>query len=150
VTPNRLEWTYSDCPIYYLTIVADDRKRIVANEDMHEAFIGFSAKALDYGVAVGRYVLMPDHIHLFAGFAPDAINLSRWIKSFKNSLSKQLRIQRCPAPHWQKGFFDHVLRSAESYAEKWEYVRYNPVRAGLVSRPEDWPFHGEICRLDFD
>ena len=32
----------------------------------------------------------------------------------------------------QEGFFDHLLRSYESYAQKWEYVRENPVRAGLV------------------
>ena len=45
---------------------------------------------------------------------------------------------------WQTGFFDHVLRSGESYGEKWEYVRMNPVRAGLAARPEDWPYAGEI------
>ena len=38
-------------------------------------------------------------------------------------------------PHWQKGFFDHVLRSQESAGEKWKYVRENPVRAGLVAIP---------------
>lgn len=36
----------------------------------------------------------------------------------------------------------------ESYAEKWEYVRQNPVRAKLVSAPEDWPFCGEIVLID--
>lgn len=48
---------------------------------------------------------------------------------------------------WQDGFFDHLLRSGESYSEKWNYVRMNPVRAGLVERPEDWPFAGEIEAL---
>jgi hypothetical protein len=36
------------------------------------------------------------------------------------------------------------MRSSESYAERWEYVRCNPVRAGLVSKPDDWPYQGEI------
>ena len=48
---------------------------------------------------------------------------------------------------WQDGFFDHVLRDCESYGEKWEYMRMNPVRAGLVVRPEDWPYVGEIETL---
>ena len=48
---------------------------------------------------------------------------------------------------WQDGFFDHLLRSGESYSEKWNYVRMNPVRARLVERPEDWPFAGEIEAL---
>src|SRR6266404_5418024 len=44
---------------------------------------------------------------------------------------------------------DHLLRSAESYTEKWHYVRENPVRAGLVKRWDDWPFHGEIFVLEY-
>ena len=51
-------------------------------------------------------------------------------------------------PFWQRGFFDPVLRSEESYAQKWDDVRANPVRAGLVSDAEDWPFAGEIVDLD--
>lgn len=51
-------------------------------------------------------------------------------------------------PVWQRGFFDHVLRSDESYAQKWDYVRENPVRAGLVKRAEDWPYAGEIVLVD--
>ena len=49
---------------------------------------------------------------------------------------------------WQRRFFDHVLRSDESYAQKWNYVRENPVRAGLVAKAEDWPYAGEIILID--
>jgi hypothetical protein len=45
---------------------------------------------------------------------------------------------------WQREFFDQMLRSSESYSEKWNYVFENPVRAGLVTRAEDWPYAGEI------
>jgi len=56
---------------------------------------------------------------------------------------------RCPkARFWQPGFFDHVLRSDESYAEKWNYVRDNPVRAGLVKAADDWPYQGEIVVIE--
>jgi putative transposase len=48
---------------------------------------------------------------------------------------------------WQEEFFDHVLRSIESYGQKWQYVKENPVRAGLVKKSDDWPFHGEIESL---
>src|SRR5688572_19133051 len=48
----------------------------------------FSCHSQDYGVRVGRYVLMPDHIHLFAAFGVGAICLSTWIKSLKNTISK--------------------------------------------------------------
>jgi hypothetical protein len=41
---------------------------------------------------------------------------------------------------WQPGAFDHLLRGTESYERKWHYVWQYPVRAGLVSHPEDWPY----------
>ncbi len=45
---------------------------------------------------------------------------------------------------WQDGFHDHKFRTPESESRKWEYVCLNPVRYGLVQRPEEWPFGGEI------
>jgi len=74
--------------------------------------------------------------------------LSEWMKSLKNSLSKTLRGMNVPAPHWQKGFFDHVMRSEESYSEKWLYVAENPVRKKLAACSEDWPYQGEIYPLE--
>jgi hypothetical protein len=40
------------------------------------------------------------------------------------------------------------LRSEESYAQKWGYVRDNPLRAGLVANADDWPYAGEIITID--
>ena len=39
---------------------------------------------------------------------------------------------------WQPRFFDHALRTVQDYWEKVEYIHLNPVRRGLVARPEDW------------
>jgi putative transposase len=60
-----------------------------------------------------------------------------------------LRAQNHRAPHWQKGFFDHIMRSADSYSEKWDYVSANPVRAGLVHHADAWPYQGVIHDLHF-
>src|SRR5687767_9477212 len=98
---QRLEWVYKDFPIYYLALVARDRKWLFADPEFHQAFNTFAHRAIDYRVAVGQYTLMSDHIHLFAAFGPESIDLSMWVKSFKNSLSKHLRCRRISAPHWQ-------------------------------------------------
>jgi REP element-mobilizing transposase RayT len=90
---------------------------------------------------------MPDHIHLFAGFGPESKSVSAWMKSLKNTISKTLNSATLSGPHWQKGFFDHVIRSSESYEQKWNYVRENPARAGLVLMAEEWPFAGEITSI---
>jgi putative transposase len=96
------------------------------------------------GIGVGRYVIMPDHIHLFVRGTLDFC-LRQWVRMLRRALAT--RIVAVP-PHWQPGFFDHLLRNDESYAQKWEYVRQNPVRAGLVESAEDWPYQGEIVYID--
>jgi len=136
-------------PIYFITLCTYERQKLLASPNAHEAFRIFCENAAMRGVCVGRYVLMPDHIHLFVAIVTTGPEVSLWLKSLKNFLSKMLRATGCPAPHWQKGFFEHVMRSADSYAEKWEYVRANPVRAGLVASVEQWSYQGEINDLRF-
>ncbi len=50
-------------------------------------------------------------------------------------------------PIWQLDFWDTQLRKSTHYDEKWEYVSQNPVRAGLVRAPDDWPYQGELNEL---
>lgn len=175
---KRLDQLFTRHPLYFVTACTEDRKPILANAKVHKDFRNLCETGLTRGVFVGKYVLMPDHLHLFVAFGAeyesalaelrlrrsqtDATSgepvaavcdhhlspLSEWMKSLKNSLSKTLRGMNVPAPHWQKGFFDHVMRSEESYSEKWLYVAENPVRKHLAARPEDWPYRGEIYPLE--
>ena len=145
--PKRLKSLYTEWPIYFVTAVTYNRRRILNCADVHDSFIQFGLRARERGAWVGRYVIMPDHIHLFVAFTADSVSLSSWMKSLKNAISKVLTNATFDGPHWQKGFFDHVIRSEESYQQKWLYVLENPVRADLVKAAEDWPFAGEI--IDF-
>lgn len=144
---QRLDRLFTDCPVYFLTTCTAQRRAILANEGTHHAFVLFARNGAPRGVLVGRYVLMPDHLHLFAAFAPGSLSLSGWMQALKRTLSKHWSVRGAEGPHWQKGFFDHVLRSEESYEEKWRYVLQNPVRAGLVQDAEDWPYQGEVNRF---
>ncbi len=141
---TRLEMLFTDTPVYFITACTEKRRNLLADPEVHEAFRTFCQQARERGVLVGRYVLMPDHLHAFVCHPPEALGLSPWMKSLKNSLSKLWRARGIEAPHWQKGFFDNLIRSNESHAEKWKYVRENPVRAGLVAKAEAWPFAGFI------
>ena len=147
---KRLDRLFTSHPPYFVTTTTEGRKPILANAIVHADFRKFCGTGLTRGVFVGKYVLMPDHLHLFVAFADEYRSaligrrhsgepvaavcdrrltlLSEWMKSLKNSISKTLRGMNVPAPHWQKGFFDHVMRSEESYSEKWLYVAENPVR----------------------
>ncbi len=91
---------------------------------------------------------MPDHVHFFCTPELDAKPLPKFMGSWKEWTSKNIkRVLEIPGPLWQEQFFDHVLRSSESYAQKWGYVRENPVRAGLVTNADDWPWQGEVEAL---
>jgi REP element-mobilizing transposase RayT len=92
---------------------------------------------------------MPDHFHLFVAIDDERISLSNWVRALKGTLSSHLRQEGFSSPSWQKGFFDHVLRSEESASQKWQYVRENPTRAGLVAESDDWPFLGEVFPLEY-
>jgi REP element-mobilizing transposase RayT len=166
---RRLEQLFARYPLYFVTACTEGRRHILANATIHQSFREFGAAGLERGVFIGRYVLMPDHVHLFVAFGEEyetALKerrlrgqpvaavydrrlspLSEWMKSLKNALSKTLREMNIAAPHWQKGFFDHLMRSEESYSEKWRYVAENPVRAQLVTEMEAWPYQGEIYPL---
>lgn len=136
-------------PLYFVTMCTHARQPPLANEGAHECFRLFAQQSPQHGIYAGRYVLMPDHLRLFVEISATADRtLSEWAKSLKNSLSTHWRALQTPSPHWQKSFFDRPLRSEESYAEKWDYVRQNPVRAGLIGDADAWPFAGAIEELE--
>jgi REP element-mobilizing transposase RayT len=120
----------------------------LARDEVHRRFVLFGQTAQrKMNIGVGRYAIMPDHVHLFVrggcGF-----RLGIWFGVLKQVLAKAAHLERAQGQIWEEGFFDHVLRSDESYSEKWNYVRENPVRAGLVKSADEWPYQGEIVYID--
>ena len=142
--PHRLDLTYINQALYFVTFATRDRKVIPSLDCAHLALEQYAQCAIaKFNVALGRYVIMPDHVHLFVRGGRD-FRLSSWVGGLKRAMSVALGSPRL----WQPGFFDHILRSDESYAEKWNYVRDNPVRAGLVATADQWPYQGEIVMID--
>ena len=145
--PPRLRWIFAHNPLFFVTFCTNERRKMLASDAVHAAFVAFASHAnSQHNIAVGRYVIMPDHVHLFVRGADD-FQIGPWVGMLKQALAKQIALTRT-VPIWQRGFFDHVLRNDESYAQKWNYVRENPVRAGLVTRADDWPYSGEIVVID--
>lgn len=148
--PKRLGILYTSSPLYFVTFNTYQRKSLLANERVLSVFYKYADKGQDCAIGVGCFMIMPDHVHVFVRISGD-ISLGSWIKGLKHLLGFEIRREVLPEQIknvWQPGFFDHVLRSDESYREKWGYVRMNPVRKGLVAKAEDWPYHGEIVRID--
>ena len=146
---RRLERVWIDRPIYFMTTCTFRRRAILATDDVADILIDEWRNAHDsHGWAMGRYVIMPDHVHFFCRAELDAKSLPIFMQKWKQWSSKRMtRELKLAGGIWQEEFFDHVLRSSESYSQKWNYVKENPVRAGLVKKSDDWPFQGEIESL---
>lgn len=146
--PPRLERIFLNHPVYFVTLCTYCRRRVLASEAVNSRFLLFANRAyVERNIAVGSYVIMPDHIHLFVA-GPDDFELGRWVGILKQFVAKEIGRASSGDPIWQRGFFDHVLRSDESYEQKWNYVRNNPVRAGLVAVADDWRYGGEVVLID--
>lgn len=151
---QRLEQVWIDSPIYFITTCTKNRRATLARDYAVQIFIEEWRGARErHGWAVGRYVIMPDHVHFFCRPELDARKLSEFIGAWKSWTSRRIKALRRSSSAvsattlWQRDFFDHVLRSNESYSEKWNYVFNNPVRAGLVSSANERRCAGEIETL---
>ena len=130
--------------IVFVTVNTHQRKSILAKRDVVEVLLKAWREADTW--LVGRFVIMPGLIHFFCAPRDLSVSLKRWIKYWKSRVSL-----RWPRPVeqlvWQLDLWDTRLRRGENYDEKWDYVWRNPVRKGLVAKPEDWPYAGEITVL---
>jgi putative transposase len=140
--------------IIFLTVCTRNRQPWLTAPGVHDLLREVWTQASVWHV--GRYVIMPDHLHLFAapnanweGEAPveprpEPPSFDAWVRYWKSQFTKRHRVS---GHDWQTDHWDRRLRRQESYADKWGYVLRNPVRQGLAARVEDWPYQGELAVL---
>ena len=128
--------------LIYVSAVVKRRRPLLANQQI-VGHIQTSWRKADHWL-VGRWVIMPEHIHLFC--APvkfPMTSLKRWMEYWQADATREWPVS-VEKPIWQKDFFDRQLRNGDSYHQKWLYLWENPIKEGLVKRPEDWPYQGEM------
>ena len=86
---------------------------------------------------VYAYVLMPEHIHLLVN-EPPRILLAQFLKAVKQTTSRKLRGSR--EKFWQDRYYDSNIYGEMARSEVIRYIHRNPVKRGLVEKPEDWPW----------
>lgn len=133
---------FGSATIVFVTVCSRHREKNLANAVVHQALLTAWHKADRW--MIGAYVIMPDHIHFFCSPTDVTLEIEPWITFWKREFPRTLG---AGAPRFQTDAFHHRLRNEERYEEKWEYVRANPVRAGLVKDSEDWPYQGVLNEL---
>ena len=78
-------------------------------------------------------LLMPDHMHALIGIDGET-SLSNLIRDYKRAITRIIGV------NWQRNFFDHRIRRDESLREKFDYICENPIRAGLITTGQKWPY----------
>jgi putative transposase len=143
--PNWLSWEART--IYFITLCVRSRKPVLANPQAWKTCRSIFDKLDQWRILFA--IAMPDHLHILTAPSDREASITDFAKWFKRWFNAEYRKLNCRpsvsggepiAWRWQEGCFDRLLRSEESLSEKWEYLRQNPVRGGLVANPEDWPY----------
>jgi REP element-mobilizing transposase RayT len=141
--PQRLHHTVPDWvepgALFHIRVALDREKeqRALTNPTLAQAVLDsarlYQAKQRWH---ITLFVLMPDHLHALLLFARDQ-SMSNVIGDWKRFHAHNNRVT------WQEGYFDHRLRAderGEQLSAKINYMRQNPVAAGLCDKAEDWPW----------
>ena len=149
VRKNTVRWAgfdYSSPRVYFVTLVSHSRTAKFDDERVARATIDCLRNLrLQLSFNVYIYCLMPDHFHALIAPGNSGKTLGAICGSFK-SLSTRKYWNWHSGKLWQRQFFDHVVRNQHDFEESLAYIRMNPVRKGLVSEPDEWPY---TERLDY-
>jgi putative transposase len=148
VAPSQLAAAHRT---FFVTTSIHDKRCLLQSSRSAELFMN----VLDYyrqqgKFALHEFVIMPDHVHLLLTVSND-ISIERAVQFIKGGFAyragKELKFD---APVWQKGFSEVRVLDETSYDQFVAYIRNNPVRARLASRPEEFPFSSASNSLELD
>lgn len=145
--PNRLKnYDYSQNGAYFITACTKDRHEMLWHVGAtfgrpqeppqlsgygiiikHE--IDHIGEIYDNAVAIDKYVIMPNHVHMIIFLHGDdgrpkvAPTVSRIMQQFKGAVTKQIGFSL-----WQKLYHDHIIRNEHEYQKIWKYIDTNPLK----------------------
>jgi putative transposase len=128
--------------IYFITICITPRCKALANDSAWNAI----CETLNRLDKWNTYCVMtmPDHVHLLTAPFDRELSVAAFLKWFKRWFNEAYGVRE--AWRWQPGGFDRLFRTSESIHEKWNYIRENPVRAGLVAHWKQCAVSERFCR----
>ena len=126
--------------VLFVTVNAHRRQAVFANGEAVSCILSSWRRARNW--LVGRYVIMPDHVHFFCAPGSSPVpDFHRWMAYWKSLVARTFPCVH-DLPLWQRECWDVQMRTVEDYREKWTYVRNNPVRKGFVVDADEWPYQG--------
>jgi putative transposase len=141
--PRRLDgFDYTGPQRYFLTLCTFERRHhFVSRTIVSPVYEQFFRTATQFEFAILAYCFMPDHLHLLVEGTGENSRLEPFAALAKQRAAFVTRTV-LQARLWQKGYFERVLRDEDDTFNVARYVVQNPVRAGLVRSPSEYPFTG--------
>ena len=142
---------------FFFTVTLADRRSSMLIQHVSALRSAFRVARNDRPFSIDAVVILPDHLHAIMTLPPDDADFSgRW-RRIKGHFSSQLiaagvALRRNPNGElalWQRRFWEHTIRDDGDFARHVDYIHFNPVKHGLVSRVRDWPyssFHAYVRR----
>jgi putative transposase len=131
---------------YFFTVTVLDRRSTILVDNINLLRSAFRIARRERPFAIDAVVLLPEHLHVVMTLpSDDADYLGRWRKIkglFSRRVAKTLGMKpnaRGEYSLWQPRYWEHTIRDENDYERHVDYVHYNPIKHGLVSRVTDWP-----------
>jgi len=123
--------------VHYITFSCYRRRPNLKSDEACATFVAALERIRrDYGLCIYGYVVMPEHVHLLLN-EPRRSTFAQAIKSLKQGVARRLAL-RAQDSFWQARYYDFNVWSERKFVEKLRYIHRNPVKRGLVEKPEDW------------
>ena len=123
---------------FFVTVCLLKTRRRLYDPDFERLAYAIARMRRKHGFLLTSWVFLPDHWHAIL-YPPYPLSISRVFKAIKVSSTTAINVHlREKGELWQERFFDRALRTVKEYHNKVEYIHFNPVRRGLVKRPEEW------------
>ena len=141
--PPRLEGSaYVGLRRYFLTICTFHRTRAFRKDPVIEGVLmQLRQRAIDHQFVIHAYCFMPNHVHLLLEGLSDSSDLRRFVRDWKQRTAFDYQ-NATGGDLWQRGYFDHVLRTDEDTDLVTRYVLGNPMRAGLAADMKEYRYAG--------
>ncbi len=122
--------------LHFITFSCYQRKPYLGEAEARNIFLrSLETMRNRYDFFITGYVVMPEHVHLLLS-EPKQATLATAVQALKLSVAVQMQ-QR---PFWLARYYDFNVHSERKRVEKLRYMHRNPIRRGLVSNPEEWPW----------
>jgi len=147
VMPNYVRPKIKSATVFFTVALADRTSELLTRE-VERLRQAVRVTRFELPFAIDAWVVLPDHMHCVWTLPDGDCDFSTRWRLIKTRFSRDLPKGDLRASHlarnergvWQRRFWEHHIRDGEDYRAHLRYCWINPVKHGLVERPEDWPY----------